>query len=422
MATVRPVLWKHKKNRHGHHPLWLRFDDGARTLYHSLSVSLHPRHWNPKAERVRKSHDLDDEINALIEARLADAERERLRLLVAREVPTAEALKAAVAGIERVGCFLRFAREYLDGVEAQGNVSRVRKERAVMNKLEAFGGSPLPFARLTPAFLDRWTHWLMTERENKASTVQSAMNILRLHYNRAVRHGVVRASDSPFSAYKPPKVSRPARAKLTAEQVAAIEALDLGPAGPGGSGLAKVRDWFLFSLYAQGARFADVMQLRRSNVVRHAEGDVVTYRLRYTMGKTGKMNDVLLIPQALAILDPYLTREAPEEQGDDPYLFDALDRYDTSTPEGLHNALGSRNAYANRLLKEIASRAEIDSRVSFHVARHSFADLARRAGWSVYDVSRALRHSSIKITDGYLAGFDADALDARMRGLFGKDL
>ena len=137
---------------------------------------------------------------------------------------------------------------------------------------------------------------------------------------------------------------------------------------------------------------------------------VVTYRVRYRMGKTQKTNDVLLVPQALAILEPYLDRAAPasgdgdDEAEADPYLFDALDRYDTTTPEGLHKALSSRNAYANKLLREIAERAEIDAKVSFHVARHSFADLARKGGWSVYDVSRALRHSSLSITDGYLAG------------------
>jgi integrase len=133
--------------------------------------------------------------------------------------------------------------------------------------------------------------------------------------------------------------------------VAAIEGLDLGPRGPNGSAVAKVRDWFLFSLYAQGMRFSDVMQLRRKNVTREEDGDAAgygegraVYRVRYRMGKTGKLNAVLLVPQALAIIEPYLQRI------DDPeaYLFDALDRYDTSTPKGLHDALSSRNASRGR--------------------------------------------------------------------------
>ncbi|PAP75288.1 site-specific integrase [Rubrivirga marina] len=430
MATVRPVLWAHKTNRHGHHPIRLRFADASGSLYLSVGAYVHPRHWNGRAERVRKTHDLYEEYNRLIETKLNAAERERLRLLTIGEVPTAAALKAAVVGKGYTDCFLDFVQGHLDVVEEQGNVGRVRKERAVMAKLEAFGGSPLPFRRLTPAFLDRWTAWLLTERKNKASTVASAITIVRLHYNRAARHGVVRASDSPFHNYKPPRIEKPSRAKLTADQVAAIQALDFGPAGPEGSGLAKVRDWFLFSLYAQGMRFSDVVQLRRSDVVRTEAGEdddgepIVTYRVRYRMGKTKSTNDVLLVPQALAILEPYLGREVPASgdgggEVEDPYLFDALDRYDTSTPGGLHKALSSRNAYANKVLRQIAERAKIEDHLSFHVARHTFADLARKGGWSVYDVNRALRHSSLSITDGYLAGFDAEALDERMRGLFG---
>ena len=236
MATVRPVLWTHKTSPRGHHPIRLRFADASRSLYHSIGVYLHRRHWNERAERVRKTHDLHEEINELIETKLNAAERERLRLLKLGEIPTAEALKAAVVGKGHTDCFLAYAEGFLEGVERQGNVQRARKERAVLSKLEAFAGRPLPFRRLTPALLDRWTLWLMTEKGNKASTVAAGISVLRLHYRRAVRHGIVNAADSPFPNYKPPKIAKPERAKLTAAQVSAIEALDLGPAGPRGVG------------------------------------------------------------------------------------------------------------------------------------------------------------------------------------------
>jgi integrase/recombinase XerD len=414
VATVTPVLWRHKANARGHHPLWLRFGDGSRTLYASLGVYLHPRFWNENAARVRKTYELHEEVNQLIEARLADAERARLRLLTAREVVTAEGLKEAVFGRGHSGCLLDYARAFLDAVERQGNVQRARKERAVLAKLEEFAGSPLPFRRLTPAFLDRWTSWLLAEKKNKASTVAAGITVLRLHFNRAVRHGIVSAADSPFPNYKPPRIQKPERTKLTAEQVAAIERLDLGPGGPTGSGVAKVRDWFMFSLYAQGMRFSDVLQLRRRNVGRDEQEGGAVYRVRYRMGKTGKPSAVLLVPQALALIEPYLQREGAP----DAYLFDALDRYDTSTPAGLLQALSSRNAYANKVLRQIAERAGVDVPVSMHVARHTFADLARKGGWSVYDISKGLGHGGLAVTTGYLAGFDAEALDERMRGLF----
>lgn len=409
MATVRPVLWPHKTNREGHYPIWLRFADTDRTLYYSLGVYVAKRHWNPSSERVRKTHDLYEDINQLIEARLNDAERERLRLSIEREPITAERLKAVVAGTTTgTACFLKHARGYLEEVEARGGIHRARKERGILNKLEAFAGTPLPFQSITTELLDRWETHLLTVDENKASTVQRVMKVVRSHYNRAIRAGLVESN--PFAAYSPPKGQPARRVKLTAKEIKEIEGLDLGPWGPKGKGVAKARAWYLFSFYTAGMRFADVMRLKVSDISRAEDG--AGWRVSYQMGKTGKRNSVLLVPQALALIEPYLDRPAGG------YLFDALDRYKTGTAPGMDKALRSRNAYVNRLLGEIAERAKVGKPISFHTARHTFADLARKNGWNLYDVSRALRHSDLRVTDTYLSAFDNEALDARMTELF----
>src|SRR5690606_16756552 len=124
MATVRAVLWKHKRSPQGQHPIRLRFADASRTLYHSIGVYVARGYWNPRTERVRKTHDLHDDINELIETELNKAERERLRLLRHGEIPTAEALKAAVVGKGHSDCFLDYAEAYIKGVEGQGNIQR----------------------------------------------------------------------------------------------------------------------------------------------------------------------------------------------------------------------------------------------------------------------------------------------------------
>ncbi|MBK7638425.1 MAG: tyrosine-type recombinase/integrase [Saprospiraceae bacterium] len=49
-------------------------------------------------------------------------------------------------------------------------------------------------------------------------------------------------------------------------------------------------------------------------------------------------------------------------------------------------------------------------KLTSHIARHSFADIARKKGISVYDISKALGHSSIAITEKYLASLDDGAV------------
>ena len=114
-----------KANADGHCPIWLRFSDANRTLYASLGVYVHPRFWNERKSEVRKGHPHAKRINALIQRRLAEAEDERLRLLMDREPVTAEALKAVVANEPSAGvaaCFLRYARAFVSELEARGEV------------------------------------------------------------------------------------------------------------------------------------------------------------------------------------------------------------------------------------------------------------------------------------------------------------
>src|SRR5690606_2141394 len=135
---------------------------------------------------------------------------------------------------------------------------------------------------------------------------------------------------------------------------------------------------------------------------------IVDGRLEYRMSKTGGGRSIKLLPPARRILEHYRADAA------DGYLFPILKGYDVSTPTKLHNARSSQNALVNSYLKKIAEKAEIKTNLSFHVARHSFADIARQKGWDVYAICKALGHANLKVTESYLKGFDADALDEKM--------
>ena len=450
MAKASAVLWKHKTDPAGHHPIYLRFTDSHRTLYASIAVAIAPRHWNPKdkARPVRKSHPHADAVNGLITARLATVEAERLRLLTAGERVSAEALKAALA--PRVDaadpCFLGYVEAFLVGVEKAGNVQRVDKERGTLAKLRGYlSGTPtgpalkrlpaaareaaerkaaavrLPFSKLTPELLHAFTAHLTGTLGNSAATVRSNVTMIRAHVRRAMRDSIVTRDADPFFNYSPPRVARSERARLTADEIARLDALDLGLRGPAGSLPSRVRDAFLFALYAAGVRFADLVRLRVSDVHPGADG---AFRLAYTAGKSGKRTSAPLVGPAERIVAPYLARlDGTPKDGAD-YLFPALVRpdgshaYDLTTPRGMDRAVASQNALHNKTLKRLATLADVRATLSMHVARHSFADLARRGGWSVYDVKQALRHSSVAVTEGYLAGFDSEALDVQTRALF----
>lgn len=55
--------------------------------------------------------------------------------------------------------------------------------------------------------------------------------------------------------------------------------------------------------------------------------------------------------------------------------------------------------------------------MSFHTAQHSFSDLARRSEADLYSISKILGHSSLKMTEKYLASLDLDLQDELIDGL-----
>ena len=459
------ILWTHRTDAAGHHPLRLRFTDTHRTLYAPLGVALPPRHFNPNDQMrpVRKGHPHADQINALVSSRLAAVERARLALLTAGEPVTAEALKLALspAAPKADADFLAYVDAFLAGIEAR-NPSRYDKEHATFAKLRAhLAGVPvaaalrslpapareaaqkkaaavrLPVSRLTPALLRGFSDYLTAPPPdgigNKASSAETGLRVVRLHVRRAVVDGVIPRDANPFDGFAMPRPVRTERLRLTLADVARLDALDLGPRGPAGSLPSRTRDAFLFSLFAAGIRFGDLARMR----VRDALSTGGAWRLRYRAGKTDKLTETPLVPAAVRIVQPYLLRlDGTPKDGADflfPLVVSAAGTtsggrrtagHDLATARGMLSAVSSATTLANKTLGRLAPLAGLvgpdgePMRLTTHAARHSFADLARRAGWSLYDLKQALRHSSTGTTEGYLAAFDPDALDAPIRALF----
>lgn len=422
MASVTPVLWTYSKHADGRADIKLRFSDSDRSVYLSLDVPIRENQWNERTRRVRKNHRDADDINALIARKLADAESARIGMLARDERVSAEALRNALAPSRTDPLspdFLGYVQAFLDDLEASGKVARVDRERVVVAKLREHFGEPLPFDAITPAALRSFEAFLIGTKQNKASTVHANVGTIKVHFRRAVREGLVPRELDPFLAYSPPKVKRTERTKLTAEQLAKLEALDLGVRGTGAPLLSVVRDVFLFSVYAAGVRFGDAARLRIENLTSNGDG----FDLAYTAGKTDKRPHLTLPPPAVALVRPFLVHAdgTPKEPGD--LLFPVLEGrrgepFDQLDERGQHAAVKARTTVFNKQLKKLAALAGIKANVTTHVARHTFADLARQAGWSMHTIKDALDHSNLAITERYLASSDPSALGNALSTLF----
>ena len=403
MATVKPVVKPGQVDAQGQTPVYLRLTHRRKTRFVPTGARTAPRHWNARTGRIRKSNPNADALNALIETRALEAERLALNLAAAGPF-TVDAWRRRLEG-ETQKDFFAFADALIADLKRRGQIYTHKRFKSICKKFRVFTGEPLPFQTITSELLRRYETHLIEHYGNAASTVRTNFNAIRTIYYRAIKEGHVEQAANPFFSFTPVKERPARRAKLAWEEVQAIEALPLEE----GSLLWHVRNYWLFSFYCAGIRFGDLAKMRGSAL---RDG-----RLTYKMSKTGTVKSIRLLPQARAILARYWP-EGPS--GDEAYLFPILTRYDTSTPAKLVSAISAQNALINKVLKKLATKAGIEKHLSFHVSRHSFADMARTRGMDLYSISKALGHANIRVTECYLKGFDEAALDEAMEALFEK--
>lgn len=90
-----------------------------------------------------------------------------------------------------------------------------------------------------------------------------------------------------------------------------------------------------------------------------------------------------------------------------PYLFPII--RDSGKKTRLQYESGLR--LQNKRLEKLANLAGIKEKVTTHVARHSWATMAKRENLPLWVISEGLGHSNEKTTYTYLASFERSVLD-----------
>ncbi|MEX2402412.1 MAG: site-specific integrase [Rhodothermales bacterium] len=387
-ASVKLVLRKSKKRKDGKVPVWLRVTANRKTRFKSTGVWIEPKYWNERKQEVRGSHELYRSFNDdLAEMRL-DAQAAAIRADSAAEV------MAKVEG--QTGSLTTFFEEFIEKLDAQGKYWEHKKYKVTLGKLQAVAGEAIDWSELDGTLLARFERHCREKRKNNPNTIRKELARLRRVVRQAIKDGVFDVANDPFLTYELPKRVAPDRRRLRKQELDALRNVDLTALD---DEVDLARDAFIFAVYGAGVRFGDICQLRRA--------DVTDGTLRYQMMKTGQRVEFPLPAEALAILDKWKSR------GDGTFLFPFLQKGDDSDPIRLRRRISSRNAVANKNIKIAAATAEITNPddVSFHVARHSFADLARRKSGNLYAISKALGHSNLNITERYLSSFDREAVN-----------
>ncbi|RZK26202.1 MAG: site-specific integrase [Flavobacterium sp.] len=303
-----------------------------------------------------------------------------------KDMVTAEALKAKVEGTDEeqhtLSMLIKYHNEELSALLEPGTMKnyysteRFIKEFLKLKKKR----NDIYLAQIDHKFITDFSLFLLHrkpdvgQRPCSNNTVMKHMERLKKMFGVALKNKWM--INDPFIAFER-KIIRKDREALEMEELDRIKDLYLEH-----DGHAIVRDMYLFCSYT-GLSYSDLLNFNHSHIVKDADGELWLEMTREkTRNFTEKKFFVLLLPEAIDLIDKYKYHPASINNGT------IFPKYSNQT--------------VNRYIKLIVEQVNINRKVTFHVARHTFATtITLENGVTMESVSKMLGHASIRTTEIY---------------------
>ena len=278
---------------------------------------------------------------------------------------------------ETKGSFLSFFAEYLATIKEEVGITRamasVEKFTVLKKRFETFikkryRRSDLLMGEMTYRVISEFEHFLLTDGKCCHNTVMRMLRNFKTVTIRAIKLGLMK--QDPFVNYKI-RFEKVDRGFLTDEEIEKLIKKEFSI-----KRLEQVRDIFVFSIFT-GLAYIDVANLTGKNIVTLDGKQWIMPRRQ----KTDVPTNVLLLDIPRMIIEKYKLMMTDDDKG---RLLPILS-----------------NQKMNAYLKEIADICGIEKRLSFHLARHTFATMALTKGVSIESVSKMLGHTNIQTTQIY---------------------
>ncbi|MFC3560522.1 phage integrase SAM-like domain-containing protein [Pedobacter jamesrossensis] len=456
MASIKVVLRKKKHTNKktqeitNSYPLALRIIKNRVPSFIFLGHSLESEtQWDAKAQEVKRTHPNSKRLNALILAKRTEATDTLIDLEVQKKDHSASSVKRKIK--PAIGnTFDEQAKAYLNNFRLEGKYNRISSDEPRINHFKEFNKNQnISFSEITVPLLRRYTAWLKANRKVKDKngnekpiserTIINHLLVIRTIYNQAIKNEVADIKNYPFGKGKisikfpdSNKIGLNAEEGKGLEQLAStlpdIATLTLGREMKHKGAPTKDADTikeeqsnfealdlidrpylkhalnvWLFSFYFAGMRVSDVLRSKWS--------DFQNDRNYYSMGKNDKSGSLKIPEKALAILEQYKSHEQKHD-----LIFPELKALDNlNNKYDVQRKIAYADKRLNKALAVISEDLGLTKKLTMHIARHTFGNLAGEK-IPIQMLQKLYRHSSITTTIGYQANFvhkDADeALDS----------
>lgn len=350
--------------------------------------------------RATGKSQIANEINQRLDAIRASALSHYKELSAVNEKVTAENVKTLLLGMAYgQETLLDYFRTHNENFDKRIGVNRKKgSEKGYWHALAhltkflevKYKLSDIPFTALDRSFIDKFDLYLKIDCGLAPGTIILLTTRLNTIVGNAIVEGII--TKNPFADYEPERPRHKQKYLIRKE----LDKLMTTPLTCPKHYL--IRDLFLFSCYT-GIPYSDMRKLTNEDIF-IAEDKVVW--IKTSREKTGMDYEIPLLELPLQILERY-----------------------RDTAAGGRLIPMYSNSEINRELKIIAHTCGINRRLTFHVARHTYAsEITLSQGVPIETVSRMLGHSQISTTQIYAKitnekiDEDMKALEKRITGRF----
>ena len=370
----------------------------AGTIYYQLThlrqvkqittkIHLHPQDWDSNKAQII----FTDSTSYLLQCKI-DRDLDRLKKIIYK----IDAECANYTVNEIIEKFYQTTADYsitdfftqqIQKLKNDNRRGTARNYSKTLKSLKAFmKNTDSTFNIVTEQFVESYNTFLI-QRGVVRNTISFYMRIFRSVYNKAVTQKIIEQTFPFKNVYT--GVDRTRKRAVTETVISQLLSIDLKKS----KALQFARDLFIFSFYARGMAFVDIVYLKKSNI----QNGYITY-VRH---KTGQELTIRIETRLQNIINQY-------EKKDSPYLSPILNTEDENKAYSQYEIALN---YYNRQLKRLSKLLEPNINLSSYTPRHTWATTARNKNVPLSIISAGMGHSSEKTTLIYLTKIDNSIID-----------
>lgn len=408
MSTTYNFELSPRPNREGLHKISIRATaDRKHTGRLDTGILIERKHWNQNAKHgqwVRRTHPSFRQLNDQLSSKLTE-------------------VRDAGLGIGLT--FEKYANTYLEEVNKTRSVSQRKGVKSSLKKAFGFFKKGISLDEVNPDMAEKLKNHLLSTHISSSARVH-LQRISRV-FALAEKTGLI--PKDPFRHIQKPSRLKSSKPRLSDSKIEKVENSNLKTPTElrrkYESYIEVSVDMFIFSYNAAGIRIGDLLEMRYLNFDDN--------RLTYEMAKNGKTRSIPINSKMRHIFEKYQRSDArPEDYifpvlpQDNPVKFAITRSQKYSLKNGLETIrdrmLRKHKEYINSALAEAAGQIGIE-KVTSHVARHSFADKARRmmktdSRVTLDGLRLMLGHGDLATTQVYLNDLDLEGQDEAFIAIF----